>query len=130
MSTSKMLGSDQQKIFFAVIALFFVGIVAQDGNLVPGGDGSGVKCTACSACNNPCNQRPPPPPPSPPPPPAPKTPSKNYCPPPPPPFIYITGPPGNLYPFDPYYNSATGHVLQLPAVFFCSLLSLLVFLRI
>ncbi|KAK9091698.1 hypothetical protein Sjap_024875 [Stephania japonica] len=70
----------------------------------------GVKCMACSSCQNPCGQRPPPPPP---PPPAPKSPSKSYCPPPPPsspstPYIYVTGPPGNLYPIDPYFGNGVG----------------------
>ena len=66
------------------------------------------KCGGCP-CNNPCN-----PPPSPPPPPPPKKqpPQSNYCPPPPsgggqnPPYIYINGPPGNLYPVDPYYSGS------------------------
>ncbi|CAA3026486.1 Hypothetical predicted protein [Olea europaea subsp. europaea] len=83
------------------------------------------KCGNCP-CNNPCNQAPPPPPPpspSPPPPPKIKPPS-NYCPPPPsgggqyppnPPYIYINGPPGNLYPVDPYYSGASrGFSLGLP----------------
>ncbi|KAH7835491.1 hypothetical protein Vadar_026585 [Vaccinium darrowii] len=74
-------------------------------------DTGGVKCGSCPACNNPCYQSPPPPPPPPslpPPPPPPKkkpTPPGPYCPPPPPSgFIYITGPPGNLYPIDPFYS--------------------------
>ncbi|XP_042008977.1 chitin-binding lectin 1-like [Salvia splendens] len=65
------------------------------------------KCRGCP-CNNPCN-----PPPSPPPPPPKKQPPpSNYCPPPPsgggqnPPYIYINGPPGNLYPVDPYYSGS------------------------
>ncbi|KAG9153703.1 hypothetical protein Leryth_005837 [Lithospermum erythrorhizon] len=84
------------------------------------------KCGGCP-CNSPCVQVPPPSPPSPPPPspppPAPKPPSINCPPPPPPPTcsscnnnpsvptppsqpIYLTGPPGNLYPVDAYYNKA------------------------
>ncbi|KAL8531830.1 hypothetical protein ACS0TY_008435 [Phlomoides rotata] len=77
------------------------------------------KCGSCP-CNNPCNQPPPPPPPSPPPPPK-KQPPSIYCPPPPsgggsgsgggqyvpsPPYIFINGPPGNLYPVDPYYSGS------------------------
>ncbi|KAL5723455.1 hypothetical protein ACHQM5_006855 [Ranunculus cassubicifolius] len=117
-------------VVFLMVAAKIQGLNTEkkDGDLVPGGDGSGIKCTACSSCENPCGQKPPPPPPSPPPPP--KTPSKNYCPPPPAPYIYITGPPGNLYPFDPYYKSAaTGNFLQLGIMFSGSLLCFLVFLR-
>lgn len=75
------------------------------------------KCGNCP-CDNPCNQPPPPPPPSPPPPPKKNPPPpSNYCPPPPsgqnppnppsdqnppnPPYIFINGPPGDLYPVDP-----------------------------
>ncbi|KAL9453384.1 hypothetical protein AB3S75_009063 [Citrus x aurantiifolia] len=75
----------------------------------------GIKCTPS------CTQSPPPPSPSPPPPypppppalpppapPSPKKPPSQYCPPPPPPsFIYITGPPGNLYPVDSDFNGAS-----------------------
>lgn len=87
------------------------------------------KCGGCP-CNNPCNLPSPPPPPPPvlpPPPPPPKIkPPSGYCPPPPsegggggggsggyspnPPsssqFIYMNGPPGNLYPVDQYFNGA------------------------
>ncbi|KAF5751849.1 hypothetical protein HS088_TW02G00868 [Tripterygium wilfordii] len=55
---------------------------------------------------SPCPPPPSLPPPSPPPPslppPSPKKPPSSNCPPPPPPpsYIYITGPPGNLYPID------------------------------
>lgn len=78
------------------------------------------KCGGCP-CNNPCNQPPSPPPPSPPPPSPPppkKQPPSIYCPPPPsggggggqyvpsPPYIFINGPPGNLYPVDPYYSGS------------------------
>lgn len=84
------------------------------------------KCGGCP-CNNPCNPPPSPPPPAlPPPPPPPKKqpPPSNYCPPPPsgggggggqyppnPPYIYINGPPGNLYPVDPFY-SGSGRILS------------------
>ncbi|KAI3466998.1 hypothetical protein Pfo_023661 [Paulownia fortunei] len=67
------------------------------------------KCGSCP-CDNPCNPPPSPPPPSPPPPTKKPEPS-NYCPPPPsgqnppnPPYIYVNGPPGNLYPVYPYYS--------------------------
>ncbi|XP_015072984.1 chitin-binding lectin 1-like [Solanum pennellii] len=90
------------------------------------------KCGSCP-CNNPCNTPSPPPPPPPPvpsPPPPKKPPSSVYCPPPPPPseggagggsgggggyspnppsdaqYIYMNGPPGNLYPVDQYFNGA------------------------
>ncbi|CAI9756005.1 unnamed protein product [Fraxinus pennsylvanica] len=96
------------------------------------------KCGNCP-CNNPCNQAPPPPPPpSPPPPPKIKPPS-NYCPPPPsgggggqyppnPPYIYINGPPGNLYPVDPYYSGASRRFsLRLP-FFISAVLGILAFI--
>ncbi|KAK4430296.1 hypothetical protein Salat_1330300 [Sesamum alatum] len=67
------------------------------------------KCGSCP-CNSPCIPLPSPPPPSPPPPP--KNPQPSNCPPPPsgqnppsrpsPPYIYVNGPPGNLYPVYPY----------------------------
>ncbi|KAL6543819.1 hypothetical protein OROGR_010316 [Orobanche gracilis] len=83
------------------------------------------KCGGCP-CNNPCNPSPPPPLPSPPPPSppppslppsAPKKPQpSNYCPPPPggeigqsppsAPYIYINGPPQNLYPVNTYYSGS------------------------
>ncbi|KAJ4974407.1 hypothetical protein NE237_007581 [Protea cynaroides] len=86
-----------------------------------------VKCT-------PCEEHPPPspPPPSlpPPPPPAPTNPTTQYCPPPPSsngsppaPFYYVTGPPGNLYPFDPYYSgSSQNSVARLQVLVGCGLL--------
>ncbi|KAI4379108.1 hypothetical protein MLD38_005444 [Melastoma candidum] len=70
--------------------------------------GAGEKCIPCAQASPP----PPPPPvpcPPPPPPPAPKkppTPSIYNCPPPPSTYIYITGPPGSLYPVDQYFNGA------------------------
>ncbi|KAJ8564764.1 hypothetical protein K7X08_001224 [Anisodus acutangulus] len=91
------------------------------------------KCGGCP-CNNPCippSSPPPPPPvlpPPSPPPPSPKKPPSGYCPPPPLPpsegggggggggsyspnqpnsqYIYMNGPPGNLYPIDQYFNGA------------------------
>ncbi|KAJ9135795.1 hypothetical protein P3X46_032931 [Hevea brasiliensis] len=94
-------------------------------NTVPGP--SDEKCT-------PCNSSPPPPPPpspSPPPPalpppsppPTPKKPPSKYCPPPPPSFIYITGPPGNLYPVDNDFNDADRtSAAGLPVLIGCWLL--------
>ncbi|KAL7606612.1 hypothetical protein Lser_V15G15010 [Lactuca serriola] len=82
-----------------------------------------IKCGGCP-CNNPCyiTSPPPPPPPTPPltppPPPPPKMPSPTpglNCPPPPtgggyalgpPSYIYITGPPENLYPVNQYFSGA------------------------
>lgn len=73
------------------------------------------KCGGCP-CNNPCNPPPSPPPPALPPPPPKKKqpPPSNDCPPPPsggqyppnPPYIFINGPPGNLYPVDPFYSGS------------------------
>ncbi|PON78753.1 hydroxyproline-rich glycoprotein family protein [Parasponia andersonii] len=70
--------------------------------------GTDEKCT-------PCIQYSPPPPPPPPPkkPPSPPSPTTQYCPPPPAAFLYITGPPGDLYPIDPDFNSAAGKSTNL-----------------
>ncbi|KAK2981304.1 hypothetical protein RJ640_007005 [Escallonia rubra] len=101
------------------------------------------KCGGCSSCNNPCTQSPPPPSPvymppppppvymPPPPPPVPKKPppsSTPYCPPPPPPssYIYMTGPPGNLYPVDPYFSGGDRNfAVGLPLLVGCGLVGLL-----
>ncbi|XP_015895468.3 leucine-rich repeat extensin-like protein 3 [Ziziphus jujuba] len=74
----------------------------------PGGE----KCAPCTQypppSPSPPPPSPPPPPASPPPsPPSPKKPPTQYCPPPPSSFLYITGPPGNLYPVDGDFNGAT-----------------------
>lgn len=96
---------------FLFVALLAGGasVYAQDGN-------GSEKCA-------PCTQTPPPPPPSPPPPspcpppPAPVLPPPSpkkqppsttpYGPPPPSSFVYITGPPGQLYPIDQDFNGAS-----------------------
>ncbi|PSR88180.1 T-cell surface glycoprotein CD8 beta chain like [Actinidia chinensis var. chinensis] len=95
-----------------------------DDTTVTGPPDSGIKCTSCSPCNNPCNQIPPPPPPPPP-----KKPPTQYCPPPPPSsFIYITGPPGNLYPVDPYFSGGRQNFpAGLPLLMGCGLVGLLAF---
>ncbi|XVF02836.1 hypothetical protein REPUB_Repub04eG0208700 [Reevesia pubescens] len=83
-----------------------------DESTVPGDQG--VKCTP-SCIQSPPPPSPPPPCPPPPalPPPPPKKPPTQYCPPPPSPpsFIYITSPPGNLYPIDE--NFGGGSLLQV-----------------
>ncbi|WOH13317.1 hypothetical protein DCAR_0832826 [Daucus carota subsp. sativus] len=104
-----------------------------DESTVPVGDPNGeIKCGGCPVCNVPCTQSPPsPPPPSPPPPPKkPPTPSlPGFNCPPPPSYIYITGPPGNLYPVDPYFSGASrGLLVRLPVLLICGLLSLVAFL--
>ncbi|XVF43640.1 hypothetical protein PTKIN_Ptkin02bG0056600 [Pterospermum kingtungense] len=101
-------------IFF-IIATFSYPINALeprklDESTVPGDQG--VKCTpSCVQSPPPPPPSPSPPPPSPPvqPPPTPKKPPSQYCPPPPSPtsFIYITGPPGNLYPIDQDFGGAS-----------------------
>lgn len=60
-----------------------------------------IKCGECP-CGNSCSQ-PPPPPASPPPPPPPRFVYTTVLTAPPPPrFNYLTGPPGSLYPLDPF----------------------------
>ncbi|KAM7463458.1 hypothetical protein LguiA_031579 [Lonicera macranthoides] len=81
-----------------------------DDSTLPGPDGEN-KCGGCVKSPPPPSSCPPPPslpPPPPPPPPAPKKPPtpSNYCPPPPPSYIYINGPPGNLYPVDQYFSGS------------------------
>ncbi|KAI3733856.1 hypothetical protein L6452_13314 [Arctium lappa] len=79
-------------------------------------DDQQIKCGGCP-CNNPCNTNPPPPPPSPPPPPKKPSPTPGFnCPPPPSSYIYINGPPGNLYPVDPYASSADRRVWVTPSL--------------
>ncbi|PWA36344.1 hypothetical protein CTI12_AA600810 [Artemisia annua] len=64
------------------------------------------KCGGCP-CNKPCYTAPPPPPP-----PKKPSPTPGFNCPPPPSYIYMNGPPGNLYPVDPYTrSSAHRHVL-------------------
>ncbi|KAK4263939.1 hypothetical protein QN277_029289 [Acacia crassicarpa] len=90
---------------------------------VPAGD---QKCTPCGGTVYSSPPPPPPalPPPSPPPPSPKKSPS-SYCPPPPPSFIYITGPPGNLYPLDENFNSASRRTFLPVATVLPGLLTLL-----
>ncbi|XP_017970022.1 PREDICTED: leucine-rich repeat extensin-like protein 3 [Theobroma cacao] len=84
-----------------------------DESIAPGDPG--VKCNpSCIPSPPPPSPPPPsPPPPCPPPPelppPTPKKPPTKYCPPPPSPpsFIYITGPPGSLYPVDQDFGGAS-----------------------
>lgn len=101
---------------------------------VPVGDPNGeIKCGGCPVCNTPCTQSPPSPPPPSPPPPAPKKPPTPSFPssncPPPPSYIYISGPPGNLYPVDPYFsNDAKGLLVELTLLVGCGFLSFLAFL--
>ncbi|XP_020229968.1 extensin [Cajanus cajan] len=74
-----------------------------------------VKCGSCEGGYTPSPPpptieylSPPPPSPLPPPPPSPKKPSSKYCPPPPSSaYMYLTGPPGNLYPVDENFSGAS-----------------------
>ncbi|XP_057737528.1 leucine-rich repeat extensin-like protein 6 [Arachis stenosperma] len=97
----------------------------------------------CTPCENPSPPSlpppivypsPPPPPPvyPPPPPPAPKKPPSQNCPPPPyspttpsspsSPYVYMTGPPGNLYPVDENFNGAYTHGFNLFLQLLCGFL--------
>ncbi|KAJ6721252.1 LEUCINE-RICH REPEAT EXTENSIN-LIKE PROTEIN 2 [Salix viminalis] len=94
---------------------------------------AGEKCTPCTQSPPPPSPPPPvlcPPPPPPPvlPPPTPKKPPSGDCPPPPPPpsFIYVTGPPGNLYPIDNYFSAASRPAVGLQVLIGCGLLGLFV----
>ncbi|XP_061339747.1 extensin-like [Gastrolobium bilobum] len=63
-----------------------------------------------------------------PPPPSPKKPPSGYCPPPPPSsYIYITGPPGNLYPVDENFSGASHRNFATFLPLFACFLSLLAF---
>ncbi|KAL9679849.1 hypothetical protein QQ045_017720 [Rhodiola kirilowii] len=85
-----------------------------------------IKCGGCSSCSNPCAQSPPPPSPPPPPPSPPKKPPTVNCPPPPAPYIYITGPPSDLYPVDPYYYGSAGRLTAGFVAFVSSVFGLFV----
>lgn len=66
-----------------------------------------IKCTPCLQNIPPPPPSPPPPSPACPPPPLPPSPpKKSYCPPPPSTYIYMTGPPGELYPIDQQFGAA------------------------
>ncbi|XP_031388786.1 formin-like protein 16 [Punica granatum] len=109
------------------IALFMVFVLVCSAPVISGSDTRKLdetvpgaeKCSPCtgapppppppSPCPPPPALPPPPPPalPPPTPPPPKKPPSGQYCPPPPPSsYIYITGPPGSLYPIDQDFNGA------------------------
>ncbi|XP_042510697.1 sulfated surface glycoprotein 185-like [Macadamia integrifolia] len=126
-------------LILAIVAFSSTPINADQVPVVSGTPDSGDKCTPCTEKNPPPPpppSLPPPPPPSlPPPPPTPKSPSTKNCPPPPSPwsgqsppspFYYITGPPGNLYPVDPYYSaSGRNSVAGFTVLVGCGLLGLL-----
>lgn len=122
----------------AVILFIFALAAPINGQVPAGSPDEGNKCGGCP-CNSPCSvPSPPPPPPAmpppppaqpPPPPPTPKKPPTPVCPPPPgssggpvvptPPsqYIYITGPPGNLYPVDTNFSrAARSSTVGLPLV--------------
>ncbi|XP_011038660.1 PREDICTED: formin-like protein 20 [Populus euphratica] len=94
------------------------------------------KCAPCNPSPPPPSPPPPvlcPPPPPPPelPPPTPKKPPSGYCPPPPPApsFIYVTGPPGNLYPIDTDFSAAGRPTVGLQVLIGCGILLGSLFVR-
>jgi len=102
-----------------LVLVFFVSSVNAvesrklDENPVPATNGTEEKCGSCGTVY----PSPPPPAIPPPSPPPPKKTPTQYCPPPPPSsFIYITGPPGNLYPVDEDFNAAACHRRSFVAV--------------
>ncbi|CAK9150640.1 unnamed protein product [Ilex paraguariensis] len=150
--TGKCLSMNQRGLqMLLTMLILFLGVLVPgnatvseklDEPLVPQLADPDIKCGACP-CVNPCSQQlpppPPPPPPSPPPPPPPPpppSPSTQYCtprtPPPPPRFIYVTGPPGGLYPTDPfnlavYAGAGREVVMGLLPLIGCMLLELFMF---
>ncbi|KAK7362577.1 hypothetical protein VNO77_04694 [Canavalia gladiata] len=96
-------------VIYATASVNFVESRKLDETPVPATNGTDEKCTPCGT-SYPSPPPPAIPPPSPPPPSPKKPPSSQYCPPPPPSsFIYITGPPGNLYPVDENFSGAIIH---------------------
>ncbi|XP_058735397.1 extensin-like [Vicia villosa] len=93
---------------------------------VPTPNNTDVKCAPSCGGYAPPPPPPPqncPPPPSPPPPSPKKPPSSQNCPPPPSPssYIYITGPPGNLYPIDENFSGVNHRHHRSLAVILLSL---------
>ncbi|KMT07985.1 hypothetical protein BVRB_6g144630 [Beta vulgaris subsp. vulgaris] len=83
---------------------------------LPGSSDPTIKCGGCSPCGHPsCYSSPPPPPPPSPPPPPKKQSYTPYCPPPPSSagFIYITAPPGELYPIDHSYSGSSRNLVAI-----------------
>ncbi|PRQ40912.1 hypothetical protein RchiOBHm_Chr4g0441251 [Rosa chinensis] len=126
---------------FKILSLFLVAVALLGGGASVHAQDGGDKCGACTTPSPP-PPSPPPPSPSPPPPalppptpvhppPSPKKPppSTPYCPPPPSSLVYITGPPGELYPVDHYFNGADGvrSSVGLPVLLGLGLLGVLAF---
>ncbi|KAB2620005.1 vegetative cell wall protein gp1-like [Pyrus ussuriensis x Pyrus communis] len=124
MAIKMQYGSKLLAVLISMLLLTAYVVGPVDGDDTPGAPGEG-KCGSCTPSPPPPDQPPPPPPPSPCPPPppkwsppspkkppSPKNPPSPYSPgtyPPPPPsaMVYITGPPGQLYPVDHNINSAS-----------------------
>ncbi|XP_050894693.1 probable pathogenesis-related protein ARB_02861 [Lathyrus oleraceus] len=96
--------------FYITVPVMINGVESRklDETTMPTTNDTDVKCAPSCGGYAPPPPPPPqncPPPPSPPPP-SPKKPPSQNCPPPPSPssYLYITGPPGNLYPIDENFS--------------------------
>ncbi|KAM0964509.1 uncharacterized protein LOC126607404 [Malus sylvestris] len=131
MAIKMQYGSKHPAVLISMVLLTAYVVGPAHGDDTPGAPGEG-KCGSCTPSPpSPVQSPPPPPPPSPCPPPPPKSqppspkkppspknppspyspggqyPPGQYPPPPPSSLVYITGPPGQLYPVDRNINSAS-----------------------
>ncbi|CAO2829954.1 unnamed protein product [Amaranthus hypochondriacus] len=110
-------------IFFLVISFLITKIESRNLDEVLESSDPSIKCGGCSPCGHPSCYSPPPPPPPSPPPPKKQSGTTPYCPPPPPSppsgagFVYITAPPGDLYPVDVNYSASYKNLVAAINIF-------------